>query len=309
VKGKDEVSLLSESVNHMATQIQLLLDMQVSKAKQDKELEMAKMVQSTFFPKANLSSRMFNFDGETVSASQCGGDWWGSFSLQSGKEIIIIADATGHGTPAALVTAMAYTGYEMIYNQSLENYSEDLTPVKILRRMNQLLYKTGRGKISMTSIVAVVDAANGIMRYVSAGHNPPYLVPKTNEDSRFSKKATFGNRKRENHFSLPARGNPLGIDANWQAEENTIQLYAGDKIVMYTDGIFECSNPNGEPWGSKRFRLAMSRISAEQPQAMRSALVAEAFKHLDGREPDDDITVVVAEVKPDWQPQTKAKAG
>jgi serine phosphatase RsbU (regulator of sigma subunit) len=307
-KGKDEVSLLSTSVNHMSEKIQQLLELQVHKARQDKELETAKMVQSTFFPKENLSSRMFNFDGETISATQCGGDWWGSFSLKSSKEIIVIADATGHGTPAALVTAMAYTGYEMIYSQLVESEEEDPSPTKILRRMNQLLYKTGHGKISMTSVVAVVDSSNGMMRYANAGHNPPYLIPKSDGDDRLQKKSTFGKRKREHHFALSARGNPLGLDADWKAQENTVQLHPEDRIVLYTDGIFECTNPQGEAWGSRRFRLALTTASKSQTQNIRSTLLAEVGSHLEGTAPDDDITLVVAEVKSDWKPQIKAEA-
>jgi serine phosphatase RsbU (regulator of sigma subunit) len=298
-KGKDEVSLLSHAVNHMSSQIQWLLRSQVEKARQDKELEMAKMVQSTFFPRKELKSSMLSFSGQTVSASECGGDWWGYFNLKSGKELFVIADVTGHGTAAALVTAMAYSGYQMIQKLVQLDSQIELSPKMILKNMNDLLFEAGKGKTSMTSLVAIVDPSTGIMDYVSAGHNTPYIIPK-NLHSPLA--GTTSAKKPKFHQPMPGKGTPLGILGDWDADEKTALLQPGDKIVFYTDGIFECANSGGEVWGSKRFRSAIDQWSTLSGEALKQKLFEQAYAHFGKNAPNDDITLVVAEVSGSWTP-------
>ena len=309
-KGGDEVSLLSHAVNHMSDQIQWFLKSQVEKARQEKELETAKMVQSTFFPKVAPQSSMLSISGKTIAASECGGDWWGHFPMRSGQEMIVIADVTGHGAPAALVTAMAYSGYQMIHKITESNDDLCLEPSQILRHMNEMLYEAGDGKTSMTCVLAIVDPESGAMRYVNAGHNAPYVIPQDSEDSRLVQRAAEGKRKRViTHRPLKGAGNPLGILKDWgDTEDQVTVLEPGDKILFYTDGVFECSNPEGKMWGPKRFRKTIDEFSQVSGDILKVKLFEKSFEHFSGQAPDDDITVVAVEVSAEWRPKLK-KAG
>src|SRR5690606_11851732 len=104
VKGHDEVGALSDSVNDMADKIVLYMEEMKEKARLENEVAVAQLVQSSFFPRSSLTSPDLQVFGHFEPASECGGDWWG-IADHGDWRIFFIADATGHGVPAALLTA------------------------------------------------------------------------------------------------------------------------------------------------------------------------------------------------------------
>ena len=183
-KSRDEVGMLSIAIVQMARQIQTLLRSQVDKARVEKELETARMVQSTFFPKDDGRSKSLSISGVYQPAGECGGDWWGHFRTPDGVEFIFIADAMGHGVPAALVTAMAYSSCMTISDILDERGTYNDSPAAIVSRFNRVLFDAVQGSISMTFFAAVLDMRTGVMRYANAGHNFPVVIPANPSDKR-----------------------------------------------------------------------------------------------------------------------------
>jgi sigma-B regulation protein RsbU (phosphoserine phosphatase) len=198
---------------------------------------------------------------------------------------------------------MAYAGYKMIHKFSGAKDFETMDPKMVLSQINELLYEAGRGKTSMTGIVSMIDPVTGVMRYASAGHNAPYLVPRSATDPRLK---TMPGKPAKRHCPLPSRGSPLGVFENLEVEEHQIALQPGDKVIFYTDGIFECSNSQGAPWGSKNFRKTLDAYAEAASFEMKQELLASAFKHFGGNAPIDDITLVIAEVNGYWRPKSRA---
>ncbi len=309
VRGKDEVSDLGRAVNQMAVQIKGLLASKVEAARQEKELETARLVQSTFFPKDQSGSNMFSYLGHNIPASECGGDWWGKFNFGR-YEYIIIADATGHGAGAALVTAMAYSGC-MTLNEFLVLESDGksfMSPSNVLQTLNKVLWTAGKGTTSMTCFVGLVDTETGVMTFANGGHCMPVIVSPLGVEVRDYQNAGKAKTVKNRMFSISSRGDPLGFSDTVSYEESVIQLMAGDKILLYTDGFLENFNAEKVPLGKGKFKkLVLSTVDRKGPE-MVSELVHSYIDYIGSAAPIDDVTVVVAEVKDDWVEKRKSGA-
>lgn len=304
-KARDEVGALSVSVNSMASQIQNLLSAQVQKARFEKELETAHAVQDTLFPKEERKKRgLLNVSGFSTPATECGGDWWGHFVDDEGVEYVFIADAMGHGVPAALVTAMAYSSCMTMISMMQSMNKEERSPKAILERFNKVLYDAVEGSISMTFFALVLDPGNGKMTFANAGHNFPVLLSQSEDDDRISKKAKSKQKSPQalTPISLKANGSILGVERDALFEEKTMVLRPGDKFVLFTDGLIECTSPHGQAWGRKLLLDKVALYGDKSAAEMKDALVNDAFTFFNKHPLNDDVTVVAVEF-----PQTVAK--
>lgn len=300
--AKDELGLLSQAVNYMSERIANLLHVQVEAARQEKELETAKTVQETLLPKADRQVGPFSVTGTYIPASECGGDWWGTFTTARGAEFIGIADATGHGAAAALVTAMAFSSCMALAKfQSSEGGDGD-SPGKILARLNEIMWNAGQGKITMTFFAAFIDANTGVMTFANAGHNFPMIIPEKADDPRLAKARKSKTNTRAINLSLG--GTPLGLMDGGVFQERKVQLSPGDRIFLYTDGLIECTNPRNEMWGKNNLSAVIAESNGESIQGLRDRTVGEATKFFAGNPAKDDVTVVVVEMSKDWQPSS-----
>ncbi len=298
--SQDEVGALGEAINHMSKKIVDLLHAQVDKARFEKELETAKMVQGTFFPKADIKIGAMSVTGFYQPASECGGDLWGHFTIDEGVEFVFIADAMGHGAPAALVTAMAYSTTMTIADIIKNEPTFRDSPAKILDRLNRIIFEAVRGTISMTFFASVIDLRRGVLTFSNAGHNFPLLIPPNPGDPRGGKsKIAKGGIQ---PISLKLMSTPLGMDLDTKYREQSIDLKAGDKIFYFTDGLIECSSPKGEVWGRKYLVEQVTEAAKHGAEEMKDDVLAAAFSFFAQKPLDDDVTVVVAEISKTWAP-------
>ena len=295
--SQDEVGALGSAVNNMSRKIVDLMASQVDQARVEKELETAKMVQSTFFPRAAIHLPTVKVAGFYTPASECGGDLWGHYTISDGLEFIFIADAMGHGAPAALVTAMAYSTTMTVADIIKHEPSFRDSPGSILERLNRIIYEAVQGTISMTFFASIVDTNRGILTYANAGHNFPVIVPTSPTDPRLGKAAKEPSKSGTiQPISLKLMGTPLGMDRNSQYKERTIDLVAGDKLFYFTDGLIECTSPKGDAMGRKHLLADVSTFAHLAPEEMISAVKKRAFDFFAGQPLADDITIVVAEI-------------
>ena len=295
--SQDEVGALGAAVNNMSRKIVHLMASQVDQARVEKELETAKMVQSTFFPRAAINLSTVRVSGFYTPASECGGDLWGHYTISDGIEFIFIADAMGHGAPAALVTAMAYSTTMTVADIIKHEPSFRDSPGSILERLNRIIYEAVQGSISMTFFASIVDTNKGVLTYANAGHNFPVVVPTSPTDPRLGKTSKDPSKSSNiQPISLKLMGTPLGMDRNSQYKERTIDLVAGDKLFFFTDGLIECTSPKGDAIGRKHLLADVSTFAHLPPEEMVSAIKKRAFDFFAGQALADDITIVVAEI-------------
>jgi serine phosphatase RsbU (regulator of sigma subunit) len=300
-KTKDEVALLSHSVNNMASKIQSLMTSEVEKARFEKELETARLVQSTFFPKHDINRPHLTLTGSYQPATECGGDLWGHYTVRDNVELVFIADAMGHGAPAALVTAIAFAACQSVSTMLTEKNDLDASPVQLLNRLNKIIFDAVGGKITMTFFAAVIDFNDGTITFANAGHNFPFILTSNKDDPRLSaaaKKAT--NSSGVYPISLNLQGNPLGAGGDSQYSEKQLRLVAGDKIIFFTDGLIENSRQGNAPLGRKSLIELACKIGQKDPAMIKTELEQAGAEIFGSGNLTDDVTIVVAEISKNW---------
>lgn len=297
IKSQDEVGVLGAAVNHMGAQIDALMRERVEKARLESEMRTAKMVQDQFFPSRDVGDRNLRIVSFYQPASECGGDWWGYYPLSSRLHLLCIGDATGHGVPAALVTAMVFATASVLARSVTESGEVAYTPSMFLTEFNRTLYESGKGQHTMTFFVGLLNLDTGKLTYANASHNFPMLIRPSEVDAEGKRKWNRSQRKELSHV-----GAPLGFDPTSTYQDQVIEVNPGDRLVLYTDGLFECTNADKKQWGKRKFMKQVEAThDAPDLESAKALIVKAAFEHFNGYPADDDITLVMAEVSPHWQ--------
>lgn len=227
--------------------------------------------------KSLLPSHTPNVPGLDVAvhyqtAKRAGGDYYDFFPLPDGKLGVLVADASGHGAPAAVLMAIAHSIAHTLPDPPVR-------PGELLTHLNSHLtrrYTRQTGNF-MTAFYAVFDPAAGTLSYASAGHNPPRLL-----------RHADGTRLTLNR----AQRLPLGIRPEEVYAEQVVPLAAGDQVVFFTDGVIEAVNVDGDVFGSDRVDAAL----AAGPRSADSLIhtILDELNAFTGSVPvADDRTLVV----------------
>lgn len=281
-RNEDELGQLSDSFNYMNKELLRYIEEVKEKSRMENELAVAQLVQASFFPDKKVSTDNFSVVGHYASASECGGDWWGTRTIHN-KNLLFIGDATGHGVPAALITATANCVANLL-PQICESHPELLnSPAKILDYFNQAVYKVG-GKILMTFFIGIYDKETKTLKYANASHNPPYLYRFTDQEPQ----------KSDITLLLDAEGERLGHIENPTYTEGSVQMNDQDVLVMVTDGIIEAENAEKKPYGERRFLKSLMKHAKQPPEELVAGLIEDSKEFLAGELPDDDVTLIIA---------------
>ncbi|MDB5309680.1 MAG: rsbU 2 [Gemmataceae bacterium] len=206
------------------------------------------------------------------TAKRAGGDYYDFFPLPGGQLGVLVADASGHGTPAAVLMAMTHS---IIHSRAEPPYH----PGELLTYLNAHLarrYTRPTGNF-VTAFYAVFDPVKGLLTYASAGHTPPRLV-----------KGDDGTRAVLNR----AQRLPLGIKPDEVYPEQSVPLQPGDQVVLFTDGMIEAVNAADDVFGTTRIDEALTDPSLSADALLRSILDTwSAFTA--GVPSADDRTLVV----------------
>ena len=217
-------------------------------------------------------------------AAWAGGDYYDLFPLPGGQWGIFMADVSGHGTPAAVLMAVTHC--------LAHTLPGPMMPAdRVLDRLNlQLARRYARlTDTFVTAFYGTFDPITRQLRYAVAGHPPPLV-----------KRCTDGTLWRLD----AARGMPLGIFDEATYEPAVAQLEVGDQLLVYTDGITEALNPQGNLYGTERLEQELGQCSLHARSLLESIIQSvETFAA--GRPADDDRTLLVARVV---QPTTSEQA-
>jgi len=209
------------------------------------------------------------------TSRRAGGDYYDFFPLDDGKWGILIADVSGHGTPAAVVMAMTQTITHLYAGPS------DL-PGALLEFLNDRLATPHMGDSGtfVTAFYAIYDPNSRKLVYANAGHNPPRLMRCASGEP----------------MALDQAANlPLGIMPDISYANSTHSLQPGDRLVFYTDGVIEARNADGRMFGTERLDHILSDCSAEAGDVVE-AVLSNLETFTDGEPAADDITLLAARV-------------
>lgn len=284
IEGHDEIGALSDSVNDMADKIVVYMEEMKEKARLENEVMVAQLVQSSFFPDKTKDDDVLSVHGHFEPATECGGDWWGYLD-QGDWRVFFIADATGHGVPAALLTATincCKTSLGFISETRPDILGK---PHEILRYMNQAVWGAGK-EIQVTCFVASLNKKTREFIFANSSQTPPLLY---NGGNLELKKDDF-------RPLIEANGPRLGQKADSVFESFSIQLNKHDTIFFYTDGLTEAENTDGNAFGQRRLIKSLAQHGTGSPMNVIEGVIGD-FKIFTSQKPlNDDLTAVTMKV-------------
>lgn len=282
--GEEEVRIIKGLAVSLITAIENYWHVlkEKGRANLERDLELASSVQDSIISKAFKKSEIYDINTYYKTASQCGGDWFGVYEFAPDKILVLFGDVTGHGTPAALITAVTRGAADMlkqfVFNDP-QKINESL-PALALQYINECIVQTGRNSYFMTMVAAYFDFTQEKMYASSAGHTPPAMIFK-NED------------KVEVKYVYPASGFRLGFESGVKYEIQIFNFKPSQQIVFYTDGIVEGENKASKEYGFKRFKASIELHGNESPETFLKNITDDAFKFFNGVQPKDDIALLL----------------
>lgn len=236
------------------------------------ELEITSGIQRSLLPQVLPSVPGYTFAAHYRPSTECSGDYYDVIALGRGRFGVIMADVSGHGTPA--MVAMALT-------RSLVHQLAPVaaSPAEFLMRINRMLYDHLPTSQYVTAFCAVFDAASGEMKYSSAGHNPPLLLRA---------------KARTAEYLEHCEGFPLKLVTPEAEYGNfTLRLEPGDALLLYTDGIPEACNDADELFGPERLSEAALGESPFTPTRLVESINGRLAEFIGGHPLRDDVSMLV----------------
>lgn len=273
--GEDDLRFFRLMANQAAIAIERsrLVEEELKHQRLSHELALGKQIQRQMLPLAPPEAAGWDFAVHCEAARQVGGDFYDYFWLPGSPQRlgIVIGDVADKGVPAALFMAMSRS---LIRSTAFSGRS----PAAALVRTNELILKDSQTDLFLSAVYAVLDLETGQVVYTNAGHNRPVVW-------------RSGRRRL---VELDARGIVLGAFEAIALEERRLRLAPGDFLVLYTDGITEASNAQGEFFGKERLYSVLSAGHYASAAEVAEAVLSACSRFAGGVEQSDDITLVVA---------------
>ena len=244
---------------------------QVDLAVARNEIKIAQQIQANLFPAAPIKTDDFEIAGYCLPADKIGGDYYDYFYRGDSRLHIVIADVSGHSIGPALFmveTRSALRGQT----------GSAATAAEIMAALNRFLFHDlDQADYFITLFYMQVDRVRQQLSFANAGHPPPLLF----------------NRRLGQFSELDADGLILGIKAEVEFEEKSVQLTGDDVILFYTDGLTEAENADGEFFGLERVKAIFRRHASASPQAIIDALIDGLKLFCRRTNFSDDISLMV----------------
>lgn len=235
----------------------------------DREIEIAREVQERLFPQQLPTLPGHTIHGACRPAQGVGGDYYDVLMLDDGSLGLAIGDVSGKGISAALLMASL--------RASLRGMTMDgpADLARLISRVNRLVFESSADNRYATFFFGIYQPVNRLLRYVNAGHNPPYVI-----------------RGSEIH-ALEGGGPVIGLLPDALYEECHLILQPGDLMLAYTDGISEALNLQDQEWGEDRMVAAARAHLPENASTILRHIVTEADRFAATAPQHDDMTLLL----------------
>jgi serine phosphatase RsbU (regulator of sigma subunit) len=245
-----------------------LLEEERAKQQMEEELKLARAIQQSLLPKSLPASGWLRAAGSSLASHAVGGDYFEVAEVDERCWSAVVADVSGKGVSSALLASL-------LQGALIASTGEPQALKRRMERLNRFLLNRTGGEKYATIFYSLV-AADGQFHYVNAAHCAGLWF------------RTDGTQR-----TLEATGMPVGLVEGAQFAVVQEQLSAGDKIVLYSDGVTEARNAEGEFFGRKRLRDVVAAHASERCQGIHEAIQAAVATFTEGVPQADDITVLV----------------
>lgn len=268
IAGTDELASLGESFNEMAAGLEEGRQTLLEKERLESELELARRIQERLLPQNPPAIPGLELAGISVPARLVGGDYYDFVPLGNDRLLVVMADVSGKGAPAALLmSSLRASLHGMI--PGAENLAE------LASQLNRFVHASTDATEFITLFFCLIDPNSGGFSYVNAGHEPPCLIRSTQTIDR-----------------LTEGGLMMGAFAEAPYTEGYTRMEPGDLLFLYTDGLTEAHNPAAEMFGETRSLDCLRDVAALDPENVLRSTLAKVDAFVEGAEASDDITLV-----------------
>lgn len=237
-----------------------------------KEMEIAKKVQQLLFPKTLPKKDNFNIDAHYSPHQTVGGDYYDWLELADDKRIVCIADVSGKGVPAALLMSNFQASLRTLLRKT-----HDLN--EVIRDLNYQVFESANGENFITFFIALLDFKAKTIKYVNAGHNPPFLYAATAAIQKLDKGTLVLGVLKELPF----------------LEIGEVDIDANQTLFLYTDGLTEAFNNEEEEFGPERLLKILNDNREATPKEVISVTLKQVREFIGDRSLSDDITLLVCQ--------------
>jgi serine phosphatase RsbU (regulator of sigma subunit) len=246
----------------------------VEKHRLEHELELAARVQRSLLPEKLPARPGHRFAAYLKPARFVGGDFYDVLELDDDHIGLLIADVADKGVQAALFMAMT----RALFSQEARH---SLSPATVARAVHEgALRVAPSSDLFVTAFYGVLQISSGELTYVRAGHDRPLVVDGSSEVK-----------------ALRGDGRFLGMWQELHLTEYSVQLVPGDRLLMYSDGLPDASNHNGDQFGVDRLEAVLRQAGSRSADDLLSMLAAAVEEWCQDAPPFDDLTMLVVELE------------
>jgi len=241
----------------------------IEKERLERELQVAADIQLSILPDVLPSATGFDFGARILPARRVGGDFYDVFTLSPDRTGVVIGDVADKGVPAALFMARAHA---LIMAEA----DSSALPADVMRFANGHITRLQKSAQFVTALYGILNSKAGTFSYARAGHEPPLVLGADGTVERVAYGA----------------GMSLGLWDEITLDEQVLNLEKGNTLVLYTDGMTDCRDPNGVAFGLDRIRATLSTLAGLPAQRVCDRLFDTLMEFQNGSSQDDDVTLV-----------------
>ncbi|MBV9226577.1 MAG: SpoIIE family protein phosphatase [Acidobacteriaceae bacterium] len=265
----------------------------VEQEKLRRDVALAAEVQKRLLPQKSPETAVSSLGAFTLPARSVGGDYYDFVNAGNHCIGIALADVAGKGIAAALIMAVIHASLRIIAAEG------NISLPELAAKMNSFLHRSTGSNSYATFFYAQIDEENRKLRYVNAGHNPPYLV-------RTLEISSDGNGLGAPIEELGTGGMIIGMFPFASYEEAVVDLRPGDVLLAFTDGVTEALNPKEEEFGEERLKGLLRRVAHLPINEITSCIARELRQWIAEAPQHDDLTFIVMKVNEQAEKPEKA---
>ena len=272
LETKNYSKVLEETVRELEASREVIrLKTLEERKKSEQELALAQETQESLLPRSLPQFENFRIHAFNNPTRYVGGDFYDFLPLSSGEWVGVLADVSGKGMSAALLSSMVLGALSMEFHSRTQ-------PQEVLNRVNRLLCEKSLPYQFVTLFLFLLSP-DGMGQFISAGHNPAYLF-----------RSATGTVE-----ELVSNATVLGLFDYVFYESSAFRLDKGDILVVYSDGLTDAQNPQEEMFGEERLLRIIRQEAPSGSQALEERFLKAVEEFTQGVPQTDDITFVVVE--------------
>jgi sigma-B regulation protein RsbU (phosphoserine phosphatase) len=243
-----------------------VINLKIQQQKFTSVLEEARRIQHSLLPPGPPQFPGYDIDGLSRPAEAVGGDLFDYLDIADRLLGVAIADASGHGLPAALIARDVITGLRA-------GLTEDLKVIRTVERLNKVIHRAALTSKFISLFYGEFEP-DGYLVYCNAGHNPALL------------------QHGRAFLELKTGGMVLGPDPDAHYQCGYVRLEPGDRLFLYTDGLLDAENPAGDNFGLNRLKRVLRTHAALPPRQLLEAVFTAVDRYTRGQPQHDDMSAV-----------------